>query len=137
MVGPGQRRCEEGARRLWESWRRLRRLPRYPVSGNGVMDDRLQQYYERDPNVLFREVAGEQILVPVRKQAAEMAALYVLNETSAFVWNLLDGKHSLAEIRDRLVAEYEVTPETAESDLFELIERLKGLGVVRVVAHAM
>lgn len=101
------------------------------------MNDALQAYYERDPNVLFREVAGEQILVPVRKRAADMAALYVLNETSAFVWNLLDGRHSLTEIRDSLVAEYDVTPEAAESDLLELIEQLQTLGVIRAVLHAM
>jgi hypothetical protein len=93
--------------------------------------------YERDPNVVSREVAGEQILVPIRKQTAGTAAIYVLNETGAHIWNRLDGQHTLAEIRDSLAEEYEVDHGTAETDLLEIVGHLKELGVIRVVADAV
>jgi Coenzyme PQQ synthesis protein D (PqqD) len=88
--------------------------------------------YDKDPNVVSREIAGERILVPIRKQAADMAAIYVLNETGVSIWNLLDGQHSLADIREALVQAYDVEPATAESDLLEVVGQLQELGAIRI-----
>lgn len=87
--------------------------------------------------MVAREIAGEQILVPIRKQAADMAAIYVLNETGALVWQLLDGERSLADVTEALVQEYEVDPNTAQADLVELVDRLCELGMLQAVEHAM
>ena len=64
------------------------------------MSDGLDVRYQRDSNVVYREIAEERILVPIRKQVADMACIYVLNETGARIWELMDGQRSLAEIRD-------------------------------------
>lgn len=97
----------------------------------------LEARYQKDPNVVSREIAGEQILVPIRKQAADMAAIYVLNETGARIWRLVDGRRSLADIGDVLAQEYNVRPETVETDLLEIIGQLEELGMLRAVEHAM
>jgi len=97
----------------------------------------LESRYQKDPNVVSREIAGEQILVPIRKQAADMAAIYVLNETGAQIWRLVDGRRSLADIGDVLAQEYNVRPETVETDLLEIIGQLEELGMLRAVEHAM
>ena len=101
------------------------------------MGDALEIRYERDPNVVSREIAGEQILVPIRKRAVDMAALYVLNETGARIWSLLDGQRSLADVRDLLVEEYDVKPEAAEGDLLEIVGQLQEIGVLKPIAHAV
>jgi len=93
--------------------------------------------YEKDPNVVSREIAGEQILVPVRKKFADMAAIYVLNEVGARIWELVDGQRSLASISEYLLQEYEVSPETVESDLAGIVGELEELGMLRVVDHAV
>jgi hypothetical protein len=87
--------------------------------------------YERDPNVVAREIAGERILVPIRTQSADMTAIYVLNETGARIWDLLDGSHSFSEIEDILVDEYDVSRETAGADIADMVEQLEGLGMLR------
>jgi hypothetical protein len=97
----------------------------------------LDQQYDKDSNVVSREVAGERILVPIRKGTADMAAIYVLNETGALIWNLMDGQRSLADIRDTLVLEYDVEPQPAAKDVLEIVERLDEAGLVRVVAHGV
>lgn len=97
----------------------------------------LEARYQKDPNVVSREIAGEQILVPIRKQAADMAAIYVLNETGALIWRLIDGRRSLADIGDVLAQQYNVRPETVEADLLEIIGQLEELGMLRAVEHAM
>lgn len=93
--------------------------------------------YERDPDVVSREIAGEQILVPIKKKAADMAAIYVLNETGARIWELVDGQRPLAEIRDHLVQEYDVEPDAAGADLAEMVGQLEELGMLRVVEHVV
>lgn len=97
----------------------------------------LDELYQKDPNVVSREIAGETVLVPIKKQAAETAAIYVLNETGARTWDLLDGRQTLVQIRDALVQEYAVQPDTASADLTELLGQLQEIGVVKVVARGV
>lgn len=93
--------------------------------------------YEKEPNVVSREIAGEQILVPVRKKTADMASIFVLNETGARIWRLLDGQHSLGEIGEILVREYEVQPDLARADVARVVDELCELGMLRLVDNAM
>jgi hypothetical protein len=97
----------------------------------------LESCFERDPDVVSREIAGEQILVPIRKQAADMAAIYVLNETGAHVWNLLDGVRPLSEVESILANDYDVPLETVRADVLELVGQLQDLGMLRLSEHAL
>ena len=97
----------------------------------------LDARYERDPNVVSRGIAGEQILVPVRKKAADMAAVYVLNEVGARIWELLDGQRSLAEISAVLLQEYDAQAEEVEADVIEIVVQLEELGMLRAVGHGV
>ncbi len=97
----------------------------------------LDARYEKEPNVVSREIAGEQILVPVRKKTADMASIFVLNETGARIWRLLDGQHTLGEIGEILALEYEVEPETARADIARVVDELCELGMLRLVDSAM
>jgi hypothetical protein len=101
------------------------------------MVESLDARYEQDPNVVSRKISGEQILVPVRKKAADVAAIFVLNETGARIWSLLDGQHSLGEIADMLAQEYEVKPEAARADVAQVVGELYELGMLRLVDNAM
>ena len=107
------------------------------LEGCGILDRSLDTCYEKDPNVVSREIAGEQILVPIRKKSADMAAIYVLNETGAQIWSLLDGRRSLSEIVAILAEEYEVQPDIAKADLVEVTDELMKLGMLRLVEHAV
>jgi hypothetical protein len=89
--------------------------------------------YQHDPSIVARDIAGEMILVPIRKNVGDLEHIYTLNETASTIWDLLDGQRPLTEIRDAVVAEYEVTPEEAEQDLQELIAHFVRIGVVERV----
>jgi hypothetical protein len=80
--------------------------------------------------MVSRQIAGEVILVPIRKNVGDLESIYTLNDTAAAIWALLDGKRSLAEIRDQMVVEFEVTAEEATQDLDELIAQLLDVGAV-------
>jgi hypothetical protein len=83
--------------------------------------------------VVARDVAGELLLVPIRRRVADLHSIYALNDAAATVWNLADGNHTISEIRDRLLEQYEVEPERAAHDIAELMTRFLELGLVEAV----
>ena len=90
----------------------------------------LDQLYQKDPSIVYREIAGKSILVPIRPSADELDSIYTLNETGAYIWSLIDGQHNLAEIRDAVVLEFEVDSQQAEQDLVEMIQDLESIAAV-------
>ena len=102
------------------------------ATGTWSMADSMERCYEKSPNVVYREIAEERILVPIKKNTADMAAIYVLNETGARVWDLLDGDRTVADIRDVMAAEYEVEEEVLVEDLATILGQLEETGMVKV-----
>jgi hypothetical protein len=93
----------------------------------------LSARYVHDPMVVSRVIAGEAILVPIQKSPKGLENIFTLNETAALAWTLMDGEHSLEEIRDRIVDEYEVSVEEAEQDLLELVGQFEEIKAIQVV----
>jgi hypothetical protein len=86
-------------------------------------------YSRRDP-IVVREVAGERLLVPVRRKVGEMRAIYALMGAAAPIFELLDGSRSLSEVRDALVARFAVRAEEAWAELCRFVEELEEQGLV-------
>jgi DNA-binding CsgD family transcriptional regulator len=83
-----------------------------------------------NPNVIRRNVAGEDILIPIGDSALEHNGLFVLTPTGAEIWDaLLEGK-SLEEIVANIAEEYGIDTETIRKDVLGLIEKLAQLGLV-------
>ncbi len=85
----------------------------------------------KDPAIVYREIAGEALLVPIRRHVGDLESIYTLNETAARIWSLIDGQRSVQEIRDQIVAEFAVGEDEALQDVIELVEQLKGIGAVK------
>lgn len=94
------------------------------------MDDLAHCIYRHDPNIVSRLIAGEMILVPIRKNVGDMESIYTLNETAARIWDLIDGQRSAAEILDMIIAEFDIDRGEAETDLMELLQDLIGIGAL-------
>jgi hypothetical protein len=77
-----------------------------------------------------RRVAGEDLLVPVRRQASQMRAIFAVTGAGGGIWDLLDGARPLAEVRDALVERYEVDADRAWAELCGFVERLEESGLV-------
>ena len=68
--------------------------------------------YCRNPEISFRREQDEVILFPIGD-----GELIILNETAAFIWDILATPRTKAEIIGELLAEYEVLPDVAENDV--------------------
>jgi hypothetical protein len=88
----------------------------------------LQARYRKSDSFVYRDIAGEAVLVPIRSHAADLDSLYVLNSVGSRIWELLDGQRALQEVLETLCEEYDVTRDAAEADLAEFVEQLAGLG---------
>ncbi len=86
--------------------------------------------YRKNPDVVYRVIAGEAILIPISRETQGAGRMLTLNETGAFVWEKLDGERRLGEILEEIRDEFEVEEETARRDLLELISALETAGAV-------
>lgn len=57
---------------------------------------------------------------------------YQLNETAMLIWKGLEDKSSMTEIANRLVANYEVTPEDAQRNVQSLVQQFQDYNLVTV-----
>ena len=61
-----------------------------------------------NPNVIRRNVAGEDILIPIGDSALEHNGLFVLTPTGAEIWDALVEGKSLEEIVANMAWEYDI-----------------------------
>jgi hypothetical protein len=57
---------------------------------------------------------------------------YGLNEVGSQVWELIQEPKMVNEIRDALLAEYEVEPERCQQDLLALLQNLIDKGLIKI-----
>ena len=68
--------------------------------------------------LILREVAGENILIPVGKAALKIHGMICLTETAAFLFGKLQEEHTEAELVDALLTEY------------EFVEQMESVGIL-------
>jgi hypothetical protein len=91
----------------------------------------LDKRYIKDPNIVFRKIADECILVPIKQKASDVDSIYNINEVGSFIWEQIDGEKALSEIREAIVNEFEVSTEEAEKGLIEFLQQLEQVGAVK------
>jgi methyltransferase-like protein len=75
-------------------------------------------------SIVTRKTGNEYVLVPVTNNIADMDSVYTLNETGAFIWELIDGKKSVEDLIEAVIKEYNVDSITATTDVFSFINNL-------------
>lgn len=80
----------------------------------------LQCYPQRKEQVIAQKASSDFLLFDMND-----GNYYSLNEVGCRIWELCDGNHSLAQIIETLVAEYDAAAETLAEDVWELIEKLR------------
>ncbi len=75
---------------------------------------------------LLRNVAGSHIVVPVGEGCLDFSGVITLNEVGAFLWEKLQNDVTEEGLVEALLNEYDVDRATAEADVKEYIEKLKG-----------
>lgn len=93
----------------------------------------MEKIYSKNPDVVFRKIADEFILVPIRQKVVDLKSIYTLNEVAAFIWELMDGKKTVSQIKDKIIEEFEVEPAQVESDIEEMLSQFVALGLIQQI----
>lgn len=80
--------------------------------------------------MILREIAGENILVPGADAVLSLNGLFVVTETGAFIWKLLPNVKTEEDILNKMLEEYDIDKETAQKDIAEFLERLRNFGII-------
>jgi hypothetical protein len=84
----------------------------------------------RNQDLVTRRIAGELFLVPVKGKLADMESIFTLTSVAEYIWDRLDGQKSLDDIRNDIVARFDVDLEQADADLKEFIAELLAAGLI-------
>ena len=80
--------------------------------------------------LIKREIAGDTVLVPVGQAVLDSNGLFILNELGAFIWDLLPTVDTAQQICEKILAEYDVSEETAARDVAEFLETLADMKIL-------
>ncbi|RMF93791.1 MAG: PqqD family protein [Candidatus Schekmanbacteria bacterium] len=95
--------------------------------------DFFERCYAKETSIVARKIADEIILVPVRKNVGDLESIYTLNEVGAKIWELIDGKRKIKDIRDAILEEFDATEEQVNEDLREFIKKFEEIGGIKLI----
>jgi len=90
------------------------------------------QLYVRSDSVVSRVIAGETLIVPVRKGVGDLASIYSLNEVGSSVWQALASRCTKHEIVDALAREFDAECSHIEHDVDSFLAEMCAAGLVLV-----
>jgi hypothetical protein len=82
------------------------------------------------PDIVTRKTGNEYVLVPIANNIADMNSVFTLNETGAFIWELIDGKRNIEEIIIALTEEYDIDTRSASEDVVSLINNMSNYLII-------
>jgi hypothetical protein len=88
----------------------------------------LENRYKRSENLVFRKITDQTILVPIKGNVGDLSYIYQLDDVASFIWERIDGRRELGDIKKMVMNEYDVSGEKAEKDLLDFVGQLEEIG---------
>lgn len=74
--------------------------------------------YKINPNIIWKDADDTiYILQPEREE------IHALNETGSFIWRLISKGYFLAQVEEKLLSHFTVTPNRASIDIQEFVDQ--------------
>lgn len=74
---------------------------------------------------VLRSIADSYVVVPVGDNIVDFGAMITINETGAYIWNLLQNDTDLDAIVSAMCSEFDVDEATARADAEEFVGILR------------
>lgn len=84
----------------------------------------------RNKNMVARVIDDETILLPIYKTSDEINCIYTLNKIASEVWNLIDGKKTLADIKKQVLRKFDTTPKEVDKEMKGFLKDLKDIKAI-------
>ena len=79
---------------------------------------------------ILRKIGSKYMAVPVGERTRDVHGMVALNETGAFIWQLLEEDRTEEEVIEKILEEYDVDRETAAGALARFKAKLAEEGVL-------
>ena len=94
------------------------------------------QLYIRSDAVVSRLIAGETLIVPVRKGVGDLASIYSLNEVGSSIWQTIARPRSKDEIVQIIQQDFEGERQQVEHDVEVFLAEMSTAGLISTVGTA-
>ena len=87
----------------------------------------------RSDNVVSRVIAGETLIVPVRRGVADLASLFSFNQVGGTIWEAIEKPRTVDDLVSLVADAYDVTAEKAREDIEVFLNEAQAAGIVQMV----
>ena len=84
----------------------------------------------RKADFIMQNVGGENLLVPLGAQVMDLNGLITLNDTGAYVWELLAQERTADELASAVAERFDVDAVTARADVQSFLNEIGTLGML-------
>jgi methyltransferase-like protein len=89
-----------------------------------------KQILRKNPDIVTRQVDKETILVPIYKSSVDMNCIYTLNKVASYIWEMIDGKRTLKDIKEIILKKFDTTPKEVNKEMAKFLKDLKQIKAV-------
>lgn len=79
---------------------------------------------------ILKKVMGKYMIVSLEESASQTLNMQTINDTGAFIWNLVADGATEEEICEKMITEYDIDKETAAKDISKFIDALEKAGIL-------
>jgi len=90
--------------------------------------------YVRSDAVVSRVIAGETMIIPIRKGVGDLASIYSLNGVASLIWSVIAKPSSSEEIVRAITSEFPSGGDQIKQDVQDFLREMCSLGLVRPLA---
>jgi hypothetical protein len=94
------------------------------------------QLYIRSDAVVSRLIAGETLIVPVRKGVGDLASIYSLNEVASSIWQAIAHPRGEDEIVQLIEQEFEGERQQVQHDVEVFLAEMSAAGLISKIGAA-
>jgi len=90
-------------------------------------------FYVRSQSVVSRVIAGETLIIPMRKGVGDLASIYSLNPVASSIWQTIQQPRGREEIVSAIQQEFAAGRDQIEQDVDEFLHEMHAAGLVEPV----
>jgi hypothetical protein len=92
----------------------------------------LERCYRKNPLTISKVIDTEVFLAPAQDNMVDLEDIYILDGVGTRIWQLIDGKRSVKQIKEIVAKEYEVGLQQIEDDLSKIFKQLEKKNCIKV-----
>jgi len=85
----------------------------------------------KSKDMVTRVIDDETMLLPIYKTSEEINCIYTLNKIASQVWELIDGKRTIGEIKEIILEGFDATSEEVDKEMTKFLKDLKEIKAIK------